>query len=462
MSDPPQSKFNYPLIGDSWKFISSPGLWSRELAKQCDVVRAYIRGLNGMKYTTVYHLCGNEALRAFYDEETVVRGLVHSPLDSYMFGDWLDVTPKMNRGSHKERKAILLKAIHSTESVNRFLNTVGLFTDEFIESLKSRILPFGVPTIILLNFHIRNFCAQVTAKYLWSYDVNEKLIEKFYNINSDLSEKPINCPIFNFYDGLEGARWLLNFTRKRLIEHQTFQDQYNDTLQLLINATPRLTDDEIITEINYLFYVINGISSIVSGAILLLCKNKNTEVFSKTMKEIESNLTFLQSYDASILTDDFVRKNFPYLENVVKETIRIYPIEPLKFGTVIRDTIIKGFIIPKGSVVAAGLWANGFNEERYPDPDSLRPERYEQEIKDTENGFDWTPFGGGQLFQSHRCAGQEAVLRTCTYLLARLLSTFDFTLINLNQSFDYSKWVSRPKDELPIKIQLKAMSGGQD
>ncbi|CAG8541547.1 10366_t:CDS:2 [Ambispora gerdemannii] len=423
MSDPPQSKFNYPLIGDSWKFIASPSLWSRGLAEQCDVVRADIRGLNGMKYTTVYHLCGNEALQVFYDEENVVRGLFHSPPDSYMFGDWLDVTPKMNRTSHQERKAILLQATHSAENVNRFLNTVGSLTDEFIESLKSKILPIGLPTIILFNFHIRKFCAQ----------------------------------------GLEDARWIFNFSRKRLLEHQKFHGQYNDTMQLLINATPRLKDDEIITEINHLFYAISGISSIVSGAIILLCKNKNTEVFSKTMQEIASNLDFLQSYDhKSNLTGNFVRKNFPYLENVIKETIRIYPIEPLKFGTVIREMIVRGFIIPKGSVVAAGLWANGFNKERYPDPDSFRPERYEQEIKDTENGFDWTPFGGGNLTQSHRCTGQVAVLSNCIYLLARLLSAFDFTLINPDQSLDYSKWVSRPKDELPVKIQLKTITGDQD
>src|SRR5438128_994299 len=96
MAEVPLSSFHQPFVGDTLKFFSSPTLWSKQVAKQGDIVRAEIRGIQGLKSTTVYHLSGSDGLKAFYNQENVVRGKIIGPSDHYLYRNSLDIVPKLN------------------------------------------------------------------------------------------------------------------------------------------------------------------------------------------------------------------------------------------------------------------------------------------------------------------------------------------------------------------------------
>ncbi|KAF2099883.1 cytochrome P450 [Rhizodiscina lignyota] len=72
-------------------------------------------------------------------------------------------------------------------------------------------------------------------------------------------------------------------------------------------------------------------------------------------------------------------KNLPYLRAMIKETLRWRPLN--QFGmshATSEDDWYKGYFIPKGSIVTISWWlvAIHYDQERYPEPDTFKPERY--------------------------------------------------------------------------------------
>ncbi|CAG8602685.1 947_t:CDS:2 [Ambispora gerdemannii] len=457
MAEPPLSIFNRPIVGDTLKFLSSPALWSRELSKRGDVVKAYIRGIDGLKMSTVYHLSGVEGLKAFYDEKNVARGSIDTPPDPYLFDNYLFVVPKLNLEAHKIRKGILLQVVHSPENIDRFIETIVSLSQGFIETLSAKIKD-GKLAKIPLNTAIRQFTARFTAKYLWSYDDADGIfIRKQYEAINDISSVPLKLPFFAYNDGIKIAKWLREFSYSRLAEHRLEPDKYNDTMKLLMNAVPRLTDEELILELNHLLFAINGLSSTATGAIIKLLQHKNTEIYGKVTAEIENNRELLESFNNNqSINGKKIDEKFPYLLNVIRESLRLYPVAPMQLANSVREFQVEGYKIPKDVIVIGAIYGNGFDPKLYPDSEEFRPERFEHEITNTTSGYEYSSFGAGDISTSHRCAGQPAALSYCVYIIARLLAKFEISLVDSNQSFSWTTAFPRPVNECPVEIKFKS------
>lgn len=65
-----------------------------------------------------------------------------------------------------------------------------------------------------------------------------------------------------------------------------------------------------------------------------------------------------------------------YLDMVVRETSRLYPLGN-RIERVTKSTVeVSGVIIPKGVVVAVPIYTLHRDPTVWPDPDSFKPERY--------------------------------------------------------------------------------------
>ncbi|KAJ8593700.1 cytochrome P450 [Rhizopogon salebrosus TDB-379] len=71
------------------------------------------------------------------------------------------------------------------------------------------------------------------------------------------------------------------------------------------------------------------------------------------------------------------RTSLPYVDAVLRETLRWNPIAPLGIphATLCED-IYDGYVIPKGATVAMNIWAMTRDEKRYPDACHFVPERF--------------------------------------------------------------------------------------
>ncbi|EOA34044.1 hypothetical protein CARUB_v10021544mg, partial [Capsella rubella] len=108
----------------------------------------------------------------------------------------------------------------------------------------------------------------------------------------------------------------------------------------------------------------------------------NPDVLKKARDEIDNKIgldRFVEESDIS---------NLPYLQNIVFETLRMYPAAPLMVPHVAsEDCKVGGYDMPSGTRLLVNVWAIQKDPQLWDDPTSFKPERVgEEEVDMTEGG----------------------------------------------------------------------------
>lgn len=122
--------------------------------------------------------------------------------------------------------------------------------------------------------------------------------------------------------------------------------------------------------------------------------------------------------------------NLPYLQAIVKETLRIHPTGPMIPRESTEDCKIMGYDIPAGTRLFVNVWALGRDPNYWKEPLVFRPERFIM-TSTTEKGtatdfrgqhFHFLPFGTGRRM----CVGASLALQIIQPMLATMIQCFDF------------------------------------
>ncbi|KIK76980.1 hypothetical protein PAXRUDRAFT_835149 [Paxillus rubicundulus Ve08.2h10] len=71
------------------------------------------------------------------------------------------------------------------------------------------------------------------------------------------------------------------------------------------------------------------------------------------------------------------RPSLPYVEAVLRETLRWHPVAPLGIShAALDDDTYRGYFIPKGMTLVPNVWAMTRNETKYPNASDFIPERF--------------------------------------------------------------------------------------
>ncbi|KZV54535.1 flavonoid 3' hydroxylase [Dorcoceras hygrometricum] len=143
-----------------------------------------------------------------------------------------------------------------------------------------------------------------------------------------------------------------------------------------------------------------------------------------------------QELDSFVGTDRLVSErdlpHLPFLQAIVKETLRLHPSTPLSLPRVAQESCeINGYFIPKDSTLLVNVWAIGRDPDTWDSPLEFRPSRFlpggERPNADVRgNDFELIPFGAGRRI----CAGMSLGIRMLQLLTATLIHAFDFHLLN--------------------------------
>ncbi|KAK7049872.1 hypothetical protein VNI00_005302 [Paramarasmius palmivorus] len=118
------------------------------------------------------------------------------------------------------------------------------------------------------------------------------------------------------------------------------------------------------------------------------------------------------------------RPNLPYIESILREVLRRYPITPLGvFRRNVKADMVDGFFIPEGTAVIGNTWAMTRDEDVYPEPESFVPERFMTKngtCNDDDLSF---IFGFGRRI----CPGRHLALASLWGAIASVLAVFDIT-----------------------------------
>lgn len=119
-------------------------------------------------------------------------------------------------------------------------------------------------------------------------------------------------------------------------------------------------------------------------------------------------------------------EQLPYLQAVVKETLRLHP--PIPFlvpRRAMEDTEFMDYHIPENTQVFVNAWAIGRDPDVWVDPLEFTPERFLGSKLDFKGqNYEFIPFGAGRRM----CAGVPLAQRVLHLLLGSLLHEFDWEL----------------------------------
>jgi cytochrome P450 len=105
-------------------------------------------------------------------------------------------------------------------------------------------------------------------------------------------------------------------------------------------------------------------------------------------------------------------QTLPYLEAVVKETMRLWPMIPGPLERHLGKSItVNGMTVPPGVIASTSAYTQGRLESVYPNAGEFCPGRWLNESEDMK--INWIPFGTG----SRACPGSNLVLTELRYIV---------------------------------------------
>ncbi|KAI3750208.1 hypothetical protein L2E82_20837 [Cichorium intybus] len=139
------------------------------------------------------------------------------------------------------------------------------------------------------------------------------------------------------------------------------------------------------------------------------------------MKKVVEEIDQVVGKDRLLQESDI--PNLPYLQAIVKESLRLHPTAPVVQRISTEDSIIGGYHIPKDTIIFYNIWSVGRDPAYWENPLEFKPERYEENQLDVRGQhFQLLPFGSGRRM----CPGTSLGLMVVYVTLGRMVQCFDW------------------------------------
>ncbi|HKV25209.1 MAG TPA: cytochrome P450 [Candidatus Acidoferrum sp.] len=221
-----------------------------------------------------------------------------------------------------------------------------------------------------------------------------------------------------------------------------------DLLSMLLAAQDddgsRMTDRQLRDEAITLFLAGHETTaSALSWTWWLLAQNPAVE--NKLHAEVDSVLA-----GRAPSLDDLSR--LPYTNNVLTESLRLYPPAWGTARTALEDHEIAGYSVPKGSGVSFAQWTVHRDPRWYDAPETFRPERWEGDLLKRIPRFAYFPFGGGP----RQCIGNSFALMEAAIILATIAQRYRFRLNPNHPVIPLASITLRPKHGIRVILEARS------
>ncbi|XP_028783173.1 cytochrome P450 CYP82D47-like [Neltuma alba] len=248
--------------------------------------------------------------------------------------------------------------------------------------------------------------------------------------------------------------WLDEHTRKRGSGSGQAQPKHDDFMDVLLSIAGEAETidgrDSITlikaTSLAIILAATDTTTGTLNWALSLLVNNR--EVLKRAVDEIDTQV------GGERLASESDLKNLPYLEAILKETLRLYPAAPLNLPhESMEDCTVAGYHIPSGTHLLTNLSKIHRDPRVYEDPLEFRPDRFLNTHKDLDlrgQHFELIPFGAGRRI----CPGVSFALLMMQLTLANLLHGFDIATPD-NQPTDMREQVGLTNIKAsPLRVLL--------
>lgn len=139
----------------------------------------------------------------------------------------------------------------------------------------------------------------------------------------------------------------------------------------------------------------------------------------------------------------------PYLEAVVKESLRLYPPAWVVGRRATADDEARGLRLPAGAIALTSQWVVHRLARFWPRPDEFVPERWLADGGQRIEPFSYFPFGGGP----RTCIGMPFALQELHLILASVLQRFVPELVPGERLRLQARVTLRPAGALRMRLR---------
>jgi cytochrome P450 len=190
----------------------------------------------------------------------------------------------------------------------------------------------------------------------------------------------------------------------------------DDLLSLLLAAREdgaEMSDDEIVDQlVTFLFAGHETTALALTYALHTL--GHHPDRYRRLQAEVES-----VTGGAPPALADLPRLD--YTEQVVKETLRLYPPAYAVFREALEDVAIGGYRVPEGTKVSVPQIHVQRDARFFDDPDAFRPERWTDDFEASLPDYAYFPFGGGP----RHCIGMRFAMMELKTVLPTIAGAVD-------------------------------------
>lgn len=430
----PPGNNGLPFIGETIAFFTDPQFNQKRQQKYGKVYRTNILG------NSTVIMVGAEANTFLFRNE-----------NKYVVSTWPKSTRillgkeslAVNNGSfHTSRRKLLYQAFQP-RALSNYIPTMATITQEYLEKWEQLGTLTWYP-------ELRNYTFDIASNLFVSQDGGSQtpIGHYFEDWCAGLFSLPINLPWTAFGKALKARRHLLSSIEEIVIKRQQNQEPGEDALGLLIQAKDEEGNGLSLGELKdqVLLLLFAGHETLTSAiASFCLLTAQHPEVLTRLRLEQDQ----LKITETPTLED---LKQMTYLEQVIKEVMRLIPPVGGGFRSAITSFEFDGYCIPKGWTVQYQIAQTHQDQKLYPESDRFDPERFAPENSvDKQSSFGYIPFGGGL----RECLGKEFARLEMRLFAAKMLQNYVWQLLP-NQNLELiTVPTPHPRDGLKIHFRKR-------
>ena len=428
----PPGKNGLPFIGETISFLTDPDFNQKRTAKYGKIYKTNIFGrptviMIGSKANTFLFRNENKYVIATWPKST--RILLGQKSLSVIGGS-----------IHTSRRRLLAQAFQP-RALASYIPTMEKITARYLQRWEKMETLTWYP-------ELRNYTFDIASNLFVSTDggSHTSVGHYFEDWCAGLFTLPISLPWTKFGRALKARQKLLENLEQIIINRQQADNPGEDALGLLIQAKDdegnSLSLEELKDQVLLLLFA--GHETLTSAiASFCLLTAQHPQVLQR-LREEQAQLNLNQTLTLEDL------KRMTYLEQVLKEVMRLIPPVGGGFREAVTTFEFAGYRIPQGCNIQYQIAQTHKDETIYPESDRFNPDRFApDQAADKKASFGYIPFGGGL----RECLGKEFARLEMRLFASKLLQNYEWELLP-NQNLELvTVPTPHPRDGLKISFR---------
>ncbi|RZC72219.1 hypothetical protein C5167_035636 [Papaver somniferum] len=443
----PPGSMGFPLIGETIQFLipsyslDTPPFIKKRVARYGKLFKTSLAGKK-MVITTDPEISNY----IFMEEGKSVHLWYMDSFDNFL-GEAL-INSTATAYIHKYLKNLFLNHVGNESLKDKLLPKIELMANQALHSWSTQ------PSVEVKEC-TANMVIELVLKELLGYDSTKSthnLVKMLSEFIKGIINIPLNVPGTTFHRCMKNQRKVLNLMKDILRKRQNSTGKREgDFLDQLIDDVNK---EEFMTEelaavlmIALVFASFETVSTAFRVAMMFLTDEQpHNLVLKKLLEEQQAIIDSRENVDSPLTWKEY--KSMTFTPHVINETLRMTNGIPGIVRKANKDVHINGYVIPKGWIIMVSQTAIHMNPDKFKDPLSFNPWRW-NDIGPNIMGKSFIPFGGGK----RNCAGTEFTKVLMSVFLHVLVTKFSWTKVKGGQA------VRRPglsvKDGFHVKISPK-------